>query len=194
MAKFITELLTDLSDNPVKIAELKDNYAIRTILQYAFDKNLKFLLPEGTPPFKPDSAPLGMSPANFYQQVKKLYIFTRPDLQKIRMEQLFVQLCEGLHPSEADVCIAIKDQNLGKLFPGITAELVVNAGIVSQENCVDSFRVAEPVAVEQAVAETEGRTLVVNLTDGVAAKEQLGSAPDETAKTEKRGRGRPKKA
>ena len=170
MTPFITEILQEINDNPdTLLTKYKDNYAIKTLLQYAFDKNLKLILPEGEPPYKKDDAPLGMSPANFYQQVKKLYVFTRADLSAVRREQLFIQLLEGLHPSEAEVCILIKDQAITSKYPGITADLVVKAGVVKDENVFRQSSVSEKT--------TKGRKLVVNLSDSAATKETFGKPP-----------------
>lgn len=131
MAKFITEILKDVNNDPSLLKSVyKDNAALRLLFEYAFIKEKKFILPEGSPPFKPDTAPLGMSPGNFYQEVKRFYVFCRTDLKPIRRETLFVQLLEGLHPSEADIILAIKDQKLHKMYPKITHKLVAEAGFV----------------------------------------------------------------
>lgn len=188
MTPYITEILDKINKTPELLkTEYAKNYAVCTIMQYAFDKNLKFSLPEGEPPFKPDSAPIGMSPANFYQQVKKLYVFNRIDIGNVRREQLFIQLLEGLHPSEAKICIAIKDQNLTSLYPNITGDLVADAGLVKKE---DIFR--HP----QTQATTQGRQLVLNFSDSTVTKDLVGGKPpQETAQTAsvKRGPGRPRK-
>ncbi|MHB8123940.1 MAG: DUF6433 family protein [Desulfuromonadaceae bacterium] len=191
MTPYITETLKAISDSPdLLLTKHKENFAVNTILQYAFDVNLKFALPEGEPPFKPDSAPLGMSPANFYQQVKKFYIFTRKDLSDVRREQLFIQLLEGLHPDEAKVCIAIKDQNLTALYPGITATVVEAAGLVRKESLFRAEEVA-PV-VEAKPPKTKGKELVVSLSDTAVTKESFGAPKDEPVEAPKK-RGRPKK-
>lgn len=192
MTPYITEILEQIDADPSLLeTKYKDNYAVRTTLQYAFDKNIKMLLPEGIPPYKPDAAPLGMTPANYYQQVKKFYIFNRADLQPLRREQLFIQLLEGLHPSEAELCCLIKDQNLSTKYKNITADLVVKAGVVAEDNV---FR--QPVV--QRKKATGGKTLVVNLSDTAGTKDGI-QAPEQTKDVSpegtpvKRGRGRPKK-
>ena len=76
------------------------------------------------PPFKEDVAPIGMSPANLHMEAKKLYVFCREDLNKMRRESLFIQLLENVHPSEAKLILAIKDQKLTKMYPKITQKLV----------------------------------------------------------------------
>lgn len=175
MTPYITDILKEINEDVSLLkTKHKDNYAVRTLLQYAYDKRLSFSLPEGEPPYKKDDAPLGMSPANFYQQVKKLYVFTRTDLNQVRKEQLFIQLLEGLHPTEASVCIALKDHALTSLYPNITVDVVVDAGIVESQH---AFRV-EPTKSSSAKQKTP--------VDTVSQSEPAEAAP-------KRGRGRPKK-
>lgn len=122
--KLITEMLSEINDNPVNITKHKDNGALRLIFEHAFDPDKKFFLPEGDPPFKEDVAPIGMSPANLHMEARKLYVFCRQDLDKVRRESLFIQLLENVHPSEAKLLLAIKDQTLTKLYPKITPKLV----------------------------------------------------------------------
>lgn len=193
MTPYITEMLKEISDNPELLTtKYKDSYPIRTIIQYAFDTRFKLELPEGVPPYKKDDAPIGMSPSNFYQSVKKLYVFMRKDLQPLRREQLFIQLLEGIHPSEADVLIHVKDQKLDALYPGITAKVAVKAGMVEEQY---AFRTTS-VSATQA-----GQQLVVNLSDTATTKESFGKppaapvevAPVVQAAPVKRGRGRPRK-
>lgn len=190
MTPYITEILEKINNNPELLkTEYSKNYAISALMQYSFDRNLKFDLPEGEPPFKPDAAPLGMSPSNFYQQVKKLYVFTRKDISNVRREQLFIQFLEGLHPSEAKVCVAVKDQNLTSLYPNITGDLVAEAGLVKKE---DIFRQPQT----QTTQGSQGRQLVLNLSDTTVTKDLVGGKPpaEATAPTQvKRGRGRPRK-
>jgi len=122
--KLVTEMLAEINDNPATITKYKDNGALRLIFEHAFDPDKKFFLPEGDPPFKEDSAPIGMSPANLHMEAKKLYVFCREDLNKLRREPLFIQLLEGLHPLESKLILAIKDQKLTKMYPKITQKLV----------------------------------------------------------------------
>lgn len=133
MAKFITDLLTEINETPESISKYKDSPALKLIFENAFIPENKFLLPEGTPPFKEDGAPLGMSPANLYQELRRLYIFRRDDLTDSRRQALFINLLEALHPSEAKLIIAIKDQTLTELYPNITKELVTNYQFIPGE-------------------------------------------------------------
>jgi hypothetical protein len=130
MAKYITDILTEINTEPKNIEKYRANAALRLIFEHAFLEEKKFLLPVGEPPFKRDGAPLGMTPANLYQEVRKLYVFCRADLKVVRRETLFVQLLENLHPSEAELVLAIKDQTLHKKYPKITHKLVSDAGFI----------------------------------------------------------------
>lgn len=134
MSKFITEILAEVNADPATLVKYRENNALRFLFQYAFIPEKKFDLPEGAPPYKKDAAPIGMSPANFAQETRRLYIFTKErELQKLRRESLFVQLLEALHPSEAEVLIAVKDQTLDQLYPNITIDAVADAGFIPME-------------------------------------------------------------
>jgi hypothetical protein len=131
MAKYIIEQLEEINSNPEKIYEYKDSNALKLLLEHAFNPSAKFVLPDGNPPYKEDPAPLGMSPANFVMELKRLYVFCREDLNAVRRETLFVQLLENVHPTEAKLLLAVKDQSLSKLYKNITHKLVYDAGLVS---------------------------------------------------------------
>lgn len=131
MTKYITEILDEINSDPRSIEKYKGNAALRLIFEHGFLPEKKFALPEGDPPYKKDAAPIGMAPANIYQEVRRLYVFCRTDLAAIRKETLFVQLLENLHPSEAELILAIKDQKLTKKYPKITHKLVAEAGFIS---------------------------------------------------------------
>jgi hypothetical protein len=88
------------------------------------------LLPEGEPPFKPADQPVGMCDTNLFLEAKKMYVFMRQDLKPIKREGLFIGLLEGIHPTEAAILIAVKDQKLQKLYPKITWKLAADAGII----------------------------------------------------------------
>lgn len=145
LRRFIPEMLKDINDDTSCVERYKGNAALRILFEYAFLPSKKFCLPEGKPPFKQDAAPIGMSPSNFVQELRRLYIFTpERDLNQVRRETLFIQLLEGLHPDEAEILIAVKDQRLSELFPNITPSLLVDAGFLPEE-----ARTIEPVVVKR---------------------------------------------
>lgn len=130
MAKYLTEVLEEINNDVKVINNYKDDQALRFIFEYAFDEDKKLDLPDGEPPFKPDAAPIGMSPANLRMEAKKLYVYNRKDLKPIRKEQLFIGLLEAVHPDEAKLLIAVKDQKLTKLYPKINRKLLEGTGFI----------------------------------------------------------------
>jgi hypothetical protein len=127
-------MLEDINKDTANLEKYKNHAGLKFLFKHAFEKEHKFILPEGDPPFKEDDAPLGMSPANFLMEMRRLYIFCRTDLTAPKRESLFISLLESLHPSESKVLLAVKDQNLNKLYPKITRQLLVNAGLVSGDS------------------------------------------------------------
>ena len=133
MTKFITEMLEDINKDTSAIEKYKDHAGLRLLFKHAFEKEHKFVLPEGDPPYKEDAAPLGMSPSNFLMEMRRLYVFCRTDLPAPKREGLFIGLLESLHPSEAKVLLAVKEQNLNKLYPKVTHQLVAGVGMINPE-------------------------------------------------------------
>jgi hypothetical protein len=131
MAKFLTEILDEINEDVKKLNDYKDDMALRYVFEYAFDEDKKMDLPDGEPPFKPDGAPdFGMSPANLRMETKKFYVYNRKDLKALRKEQLFIGLLEAVHPKEAKLLIAIKDQKLEKMYPKITRTVLEGLGFI----------------------------------------------------------------
>lgn len=128
MQKFIPEMLAEINENPDLIKNYSGDAGLNLLFKHAFDPNLKFELPDGDPPYKMDAAPIGMTPANLKQELKRLYVFCRKDLPPLRRESLFIQLLEAVHPSEAEVLLAVKDQALTKKYKNITQKLVYETG------------------------------------------------------------------
>lgn len=134
MAKYITEVLKEINDDPALLMSTYkmhgDGGPLGLIFRHAFMAEYKFLLPDGEPPYKKAAEPLGMTPARFITETRKFYIFCRKDLSQIKRETMFVQLLEGIHPDEAKIMIAIKDQTLTKLYPKITRSVIAAAGYI----------------------------------------------------------------
>jgi hypothetical protein len=130
MSKYLTEVLEEINADTTALAKYKENGALRLLFEYAYDPAKKMLLPEGTPPYREDAAPIGMSPANLMMEVKKLYVFCRTDLTPLRRETIFIQLLEGLHPSEAKLILAVKEQNLTSLYKNLSHKFAFDNGLV----------------------------------------------------------------
>ena len=123
-------MLKEINEDPKTITTYKDDFLLKVLFAHAFLDTHKWLLPEGEPPFKPASEPMGMTETNLFTEAKRLYVFMRSDLKPLKRESLFIGLLEGIHPEEAKVVIAVKDQKLHKLYPKITHKLVSDVGFI----------------------------------------------------------------
>lgn len=130
MRKYLTQMLEEINKDPKSITKYKDDFLLKVIFAHSFLPEYKMDLPEGEPPFKPASEPMGMTPTNLFSEARRMYVFCRKDLKSIKRESLFISMLEGVHPEEAKVLIAVKDQKLTKLYPKITWKLVSDAGII----------------------------------------------------------------
>jgi len=131
MRKYVTQMLDDINNDPKCIEQYKGDGALRLIFEYAFDPEKKMILPEDEPPFKPAAEPLGMTPTNLFSELRRLYVFCRKDLTPLKRESLFISLLEGVHPTEAKMLIAVKDQKLTKMYPKITHKLLFDTGFLT---------------------------------------------------------------
>ena len=104
-----------------------DNSALRELLRYAFDPNLKFLLPPGNPPHKYAGDTNEPNPTYLYGLVRKLYLFVEGGntaLKQSRREYLFIEMLESIHPLEAELLLQVKDKKVK--CRGLTYNLVKN--------------------------------------------------------------------
>lgn len=100
--------------------------AFKAIFGLAYDQNIKWLLPEGEPPFKPTD--VLDAEGRLLSELRRLYLFVEggnPDLTKTRREFLFIQLLESVHPQDAKLLIAMKDRKLP--FKGLTKKVAQQA-------------------------------------------------------------------
>lgn len=130
MRKYVTVMLDEINEDPSKIEVYKNDAALKLIFEYAFDPAKKFILPEGEPPFKPSAEPMGMTPTNLFSELRRMYVFCRADLKAVKRESLFISFLEGVHPVEAKMLIAVKDQELHKVYPKITRKFLEKNGII----------------------------------------------------------------
>lgn len=131
MARDLIEVLKEINNDVTLLhttyKKQGDGGILGTVFGYAFIPEAKFLLPPGEPPYKVNPAPVGMCPTNLVIECKRFYTLCRPDLRPLKREQIFVQMLEGLCKEEAEILLAIKDQNLTKLYPNITRKVLADA-------------------------------------------------------------------
>ena len=129
----LTEILQSASSAKTKAEKIKilqeyNNNGLRALLIINFDESLKFMLPEGEVPFKRNDAPMGTEHTMLEREGRNLWRFIKDanTLTRFKREQLFIQLLEGLHESEADIICLVKDKQLHKKYR-ITKAVVTSA-------------------------------------------------------------------
>ena len=131
---FVHEILEYVGKQKSKVSKvqaLKEyrNDALVSILIWNFDETVVSMMPEGEVPFTPNESPLGTDHTSLRREAKNLYHFVKggnDSLNGIRRETMFIQMLEGLHPSEARVVILAKDGRLDEEY-SVTYEQVKEA-------------------------------------------------------------------
>ena len=123
MKLLISEVMKKASNAKTKAQKIKilrDNntQALRSVLKWNFDHGIKSDLPEGEVPYNKNDAPIGTEHTVLEREYRNLWRFIKGanDLTNMKREQLFFQLLEGLHESEAEVICLVKDGNLQDKF------------------------------------------------------------------------------
>jgi hypothetical protein len=114
-----------------------DSLPLRIILQAGYDPNVKWALPPGTPPYKPND--LTDQEHVLIKNTEKLRYYIQgfyDDLPALKRETMFVQLLENVAPKDAELLCTIKDK---KPIKGITLEHVVKGlpGLIPNEQAVN---------------------------------------------------------
>lgn len=121
-----------IKDEKARIEFLHANKttALKTLLDYGFNRSLKFDLPEGIPPFKKFEQ--DNLEGRLLQEAKGLYRFLAPprglpELKRNRKEKLFMDVLEAVDPDDAILLCHIKDKNIPNLFKNINRRVVNKA-------------------------------------------------------------------
>lgn len=127
----IAEFFENLSkikkkEDRVNVLRQNDHFAIKTILQGAFDSRIKWLLPPGEPPYKVND--LVDQENVLIKDCRKLMYFVEgghPNLKQGKREAMFIEMLETVTPADAKLLCAIKD----KKFPykNVTEDIVKEA-------------------------------------------------------------------
>ena len=136
MRKSLHEIFTEV-DKVTAVSKkaqiLKDNESdgLKIVLRGAFDTGIEWLIPDSKPPYEPNDAPAyDLADMKLTLEASKIGRFAKFNgqettqgrgLTKTRREQLFIQLLEGLHPTEAEILLSMVKKKLN--YKGLTAKL-----------------------------------------------------------------------
>jgi|TARA_B100000902_G_scaffold70898_1_gene76482 hypothetical protein len=124
MKLLISEVLQKVSNAKTKAAKVKllrehNTPALRSVLIINYDESVISLLPVGDVPYEVNDAPAGTEHTKLEHEYRKLYLFFKGGSNSIKQskrEDLFIQMLEGLHKSEATLLILSKDKDLQKKY------------------------------------------------------------------------------
>lgn len=84
-----------------------DREAVRAILYISYNKDMKLLLPETVPPYKPSDLQEGLTDTRIDSEVRRFKYFIKGKGQdhvpKRKREALYLSILESLHAREADI-------------------------------------------------------------------------------------------
>lgn len=131
MRKSISEILQLVEEAPSKkekidVLRTYDCPPLRTLMVACYSPAVKWLLPEGEPPYKPSN--LTDIEGRLYQESKHLYLFVEggnPNLNPVKRQNIFIQMLESVTPDDAKLLISIKDRKLP--YKSVTKKLVQEA-------------------------------------------------------------------
>jgi hypothetical protein len=123
-----------------KVDALKynDSLVLRIILQAAYDPNVKWALPAGVPPYKPNE--IVDQEHVLIKECEKLRYFIagfHDNIPQLKRETMFVEFLERIAPKDAELICHIKDK---KPIKGITYQHVVEAlpGLIPTATSVEA--------------------------------------------------------
>lgn len=126
MAEFLEKVgKQKRTQDKIDMLKANDTFALRVILQAAYDPKVKFLLPPGDPPFKPNV--LVDQQNVFHKDARMIQYFVEgfhPDLAQAKREAMFIEFLERLDPKDAQLLLSAKAK---KPIKGITLQHVTEA-------------------------------------------------------------------
>ena len=117
-------------DKKIEVLKKYDCEPLRMIIKSSFDPKIEWNIPEGEVPYKVNEAEEGTEHTVLRREARKLYRFIKggdTTIPGFRRENMFIQMLEGLHKSEAELIIAAKDKKLHQVYKGLSATVVKEA-------------------------------------------------------------------
>ena len=122
----ILENASKFENRDQRISYLREyiSHPLREVLKLVFDDRYVFSF-DDMPPFKKSEIPTGLGMNTLFNEAKRLYIFTDPEVNKmgpLRTEQNLIALLESLDPMETDLVVKVLTNKFD--YEGIDKQLV----------------------------------------------------------------------
>ena len=143
----LSEVLQRVSNAKTKAKKVEilreyNSPALKKILLCNFAKSIAFCFPDGETPYRPLDRPKGIDHQILFTEHRMLETFikktvngvtwygcsntTRPRMQQLKKENLWIQILESLHHEEAELLDLVKDKKITTRYK-ITKQNVVEA-------------------------------------------------------------------
>lgn len=125
----VLEKASKLKSFEEKVAFLQQNTstALIVILKACFHPDIKFLLPEGDPPYKPSE--FHDDHGVLLREYRKMFYLVSgtgyDEMNQIRRERIFIEMLESINRDDAKLLLAVKDKKMP--YKTITYRLVETA-------------------------------------------------------------------
>ena len=139
MSRTYTPLLSEVlkkvhnaktKDKKIAILKENDSDSLRMVLKSSFDPNIEWVFPDGDVPYKKNEAAEGTEHTVLRKEARKLFRFIKGGdntLPQFKKENLFIQMLEGLHSTEAQLIVDAKDKKLHQVYKGLSDNVVKEA-------------------------------------------------------------------
>ena len=125
--KLMLNEVFDLINNDITLLDKGRSFGyqkgsiLSRIFNHGFLQSWKFHLPPGIPPYSPYNIVTGVGGFDLLVAIRRgrFDYFIDDNIPAPRREKLFIELLEGLSPNEAKIVLAIKDQDITRLYPNI---------------------------------------------------------------------------
>ena len=127
-------------EQKVNLLRQHNSAALRMVIKSSFDPNIEWELPDGDVPYTRNDAPEGTEHNMLIHEARTLFHYIRggnPKLSQNRRENMFIQMLEGLHESEAEIIIAAKDKSLHRKYKGLSSNVVKEAFNWNEDYMID---------------------------------------------------------
>ena len=131
MKQYVFEVLEEMAkqrnrDDKVRVLKENETWALKDIIRGSMDSTVNWNLPGGSPPYTASAA--HNHPSNLRKAHTQFKYFVKggpgDKLPKVKREQIFIGILEGVHPEDAK--LVIKMINKDKI-PGISRPVVEEA-------------------------------------------------------------------
>ena len=139
MSRTYTPLLSEVlkkvhnaktKDKKIAILKEHDTDALRMVIKSSFDPNIEWVFPDGEVPYQKNEAAEGTEHTVLRKEARKLFRFIKGGdntIPQFKKENLFIQMLEGLHESEAQLIVDAKDKKLHQVYKGLSDNVVKEA-------------------------------------------------------------------